>query len=316
MGDLEEQRAVIKFFAKTGAMPMECWNKLKEGFGNQTVTPKTVCQWFRKFNSGITSIKDKQRPGHPKSVRMPANIQKVQDRLQQDRCSSLQDLSDDVGIKTSSLYTILKKDLHLSKLAPKFVPKVLTNEQKRFRMKLCQDNIDSLKSDPSFLSRIVTGDKCWVSLLEVELKKDSKEWYPKGTHAERPLKAIRNRSLRKVMVTVFFDDSGAVLVEFLPPGETVNEDYYCEILRTLKERIRCNRPHLWGGGRNEDHKFLLHHDNVSPHTSVLTLALIGSSGIDMVPHPPTPLILRLAIFFFSLASSLNCVGTSTGTWQT
>ena len=77
-----------------------------------------------------------------------------------------------------------------------------------------------------------------MSLLEVELKKDSKEWHPKGTHAECPLKAIRNRSLRKVMVTVLFDESGPVLVEFLPPGETVNEDYYCEILRTLKERIR------------------------------------------------------------------------------
>ncbi len=152
-------------------------------------------------------------------------------------------------------------------------------------MQLCQDNIDTLKGDPTFLHRIITGDECWVSLLEVELKKDSKEWHPHGTHADRPMKAIQNRSQRKVMVTVFFDHQGCVLVEFLPPGETVNKDYYCEILRTLKERVRRKRPELWGG-RHGEHQWLLHHDNASPHTSVLTLALIGSSGIEMVPHPP------------------------------
>ncbi len=54
-----------------------------------------------------------------------------------------------------------------------------------------------------------------------------------------------------------------------------------------------------GGGRNEDHKFLLHHDNASLHTSVLTLALIGSSGIDMVPHPPySPNLAPCDFFLF------------------
>ncbi len=160
---------------------------------------------------------------------------------------SLQELSEDVGIKKTSLYSILKKDLRMSKLAPKFVPKVLMEEQKWFRMQLCQSNIDSLKGDPTFLCRIIMGDECWVSLLEVELKKDSKEWHPHGTHADRPMKALRNRSQRKVMVTVFFDQKGSVLVEFLPPGETVTEDYYCQVLRTLKEWVRRKRPELWGG---------------------------------------------------------------------
>ncbi len=85
MTEIEEQRAVIKFFAKTGDMPMQCWNKLKEGFGDWTVTPKTVRQWFRKFNNGVTSIKDQPRLGRPKSVRTADNIQKVQACLQEDR---------------------------------------------------------------------------------------------------------------------------------------------------------------------------------------------------------------------------------------
>ncbi len=38
MSELEEQCAVIKFFAKTGDMPMQCWTKLKEGFGDRSHT--------------------------------------------------------------------------------------------------------------------------------------------------------------------------------------------------------------------------------------------------------------------------------------
>ncbi len=285
MGDFEEQRAVIKFFAKTGDTPMQCWQKLQQGFGAAAVTPKMVRQWYRRFNSGQTSIKDMPRPGRPKSVQIPENIQKVQDSLQADRRSSLAELSDQVGIKKTSLYSILKKDLKLSKLALKFVPRLLTDEQKRFRARPCQINLDSLKADATYLSRIITGDESWVSVYKVELKKNSREWHPKGTHADRPIKALCNRSEKKVMVTVFFDCRGTVLVDYLTPGETVNTERYCEVLRTLKERVRRKRPDLWGG-RNGVHNWLLHHDNAPAHTSVLTLALIGSSGIDMVPHPP------------------------------
>ncbi len=69
---------------------------------------------------------------------------------------------------------------------------------------MCELNLQSLKDDESFLSRIVTGDETWVSKFEIELKKDSREWHLKGSHAECPMKALRNRSEKKVMVTVFF----------------------------------------------------------------------------------------------------------------
>ncbi len=88
------------------------------------------------------------------------------------------------------------------------------------------------------------------------------------------------------MLTLFHDSYGVLLVEFLPRGETVDTDYYCGILNLLKERIRKKRPGMWQRDESGDRVFWLHHDNATPHTSVPTLALIGESGINLVPHLP------------------------------
>ncbi len=81
------------------------------------------------------------------------------------------------------------------------------------------------------------------------------------------------------------------------PHETVDSDYYCDVLRHLKEDLRRKRPTLWAMGENGWRNFYLHHDNAPPHTSAITLALIGSSGMDMVPHPPYSLDLAPCDYF-------------------
>lgn len=88
------------------------------------------------------------------------------------------------------------------------------------------------------------------------------------------------------MLTLFHDAYGPLLIEFLPHGETVDTDYYCAILNTLKERIRKKCPGMWQCDQDGDRVFWLHQDNATPHTSNITLALIGESSINMVPHPP------------------------------
>lgn len=55
----------------------------------------------------------------------------------------------------------------------------------------------------------------------------------------------QSRSKIKVMLTVFFDYRGVVHYEFLPPGQTVNKEYYLSVMRRLREAIRLKRPDLW-----------------------------------------------------------------------
>ncbi len=214
--ELIQQRSVIKFMCKMGKTPMQCWTALHEVFQDKTVTLKTVHAWYHKFDRGVESVKDLPRPGRPCNVHTEWNIQKVQAAVLTDRRATMDTLAQTTSLSRSSVHNIVKKDLNFSKLAPKFVPCLLTQEQKDFCKRLCDMNLQSLKEDGTFLSCIITGgDGTWISIFEMELKKDSREWHLRGTHADCPLKAIRNRSYKKVMLTVFYDQEGVATTDFL-----------------------------------------------------------------------------------------------------
>ncbi len=52
-------------------------------------------------------------------------------------------------------------------------------------------------------------------------------------------------------------------------------------LGKLKEAIRRKRPQMW-----KDRKFLIHHDNASPHTADFTLRKMEQWGMKTLAHPP------------------------------
>ncbi len=183
-----EQRTILKFLTKSGCTPKEAWTRMVPVFDDKTMCLKTVRIWHKRFQQGEDDPKDRPHPVRPRTARSATNIQRVQAALHTDRRTTLDDLSENLALSRSSVHTILKKDLHLSKLAPKFVPRLLTQEQKDFRKKLCEDNLKTMQEDPDFLARIVTGDESWISVFEVELKVKSKEWLPKGQYTQRPPK--------------------------------------------------------------------------------------------------------------------------------
>lgn len=132
-----EQRTVVKFLSQSDHTPIQCWRRLQEVFGDRTLSKTAVRKWHKQFSSGRTMTKDEKRSGWPRSTRTPEAVQAVTAQLGQDRRQTVQQLAEEVGVNKSTLHTILKKDLNLSKVTPKFVPRLLTDEQKRFRMRLC-----------------------------------------------------------------------------------------------------------------------------------------------------------------------------------
>ena len=55
-------------------------------------------------------------------------------------------------------------------------------------------------------------------------------------------KSTYAKSKLKTMLICFFDQEGIVHREFVPPGMTVNADFYCEVLRRLHVNVRRKRP--------------------------------------------------------------------------
>ncbi len=283
----DEQRTVLKFLTNSGMSPAQSWQKLQGVFGGNSISKSTVQFWHKRFSQGQTTVAGKKRTGRPKTARSAEQIQAVSTHLGGDRRKTVRQMAEDLGMKKSSVHNIVKKDLGLSKLAPKFIPKILTEEQKRARREWCQLNLDLLKEDEGLLAKIVTGDETWVSVLEIERKESSWQWLPKGRGTRHPVKAMRQRAEKKAMLTVFFDVKGVILAKFTPPPrDTICADSYCETLKLFKERLRRKRPDLWALQDDGWRSFYLQHDNASSHTAGPTIALIGSSNIQMISHPP------------------------------
>lgn len=253
--------------------------------------------WHRRFRNGWTDTKDQKRPGRPKTVRIPETIQAVDQAVQGQRKVTVRSLAEDLNLTKSSVHNIIHKDLKLSKIALKFIPKDLTQAQKDTRRDICAANIQLVKDDPTFLHRIVTCDESWISVFELETKQSSCEWHPKGTRMNRPRKAMKQRSERKAMITAFFDRSGIVHTEFKDPGINVNAESYGATLRGMKESVRRKRPQLWARDQDGKRSFQLHQDNASPHTADPTLRLLEDSGIDILQHPPNSLDLAPCDYF-------------------
>jgi O-methyltransferase involved in polyketide biosynthesis len=86
------------------------------------------------------------------------------------------------------------------------------------------------KDGDEFLSHIiqVTGDKTWVSFVNVETKEQSKQWM--HAHSPNKLKKFKQTSARKLMAVIFWDRRG-MLVEFMKQRTTVTSEVYCKTLK-------------------------------------------------------------------------------------
>ena len=84
----------------------------------------------------------------------------------------------------------------------------------------------------AFLCRIITGDETWAHRYELETKRQSVEWH----HPQSPRKKEiqTTPSARKVMISVFWDTDGVILVDVMARGETINSDAYIKTLQILQ----------------------------------------------------------------------------------
>jgi len=65
----------------------------------------------------------------------------------------------------------------------------------------------------------------------------------------------------KSMFICVFDSQGIIHKEFVPPGQSVNKNFYREVLERLRKRVARVQP---GIART----WMLHNDNASCHTAV------------------------------------------------
>ena len=103
---------------------------------------RTVFRWVKAFKAGKFSVEDDTRPGRPKTSVTKANIAAV---VEQDAQLSVRDIASCTGISEGSVQTILKKHLDLRKVCARWVPHLLTEEQKTQQPKCAQELLKTYK---------------------------------------------------------------------------------------------------------------------------------------------------------------------------
>jgi hypothetical protein len=129
-----------------------------------------------------------------------ANIEKVREAVHEDRRQSIQDIASAVGNSYASCQNILTEELNIRRVAEKFVPGLLTQDQKNRRLEVCHNLKKQVENDPYFLSKVITGDGTLIYGYDPETKQQSSQW--KSPHSPRPKKARQVKRHVKSMLLV------------------------------------------------------------------------------------------------------------------
>jgi histone-lysine N-methyltransferase SETMAR len=146
------------------------------------------------------------------------------------------------------------------------------------RMRICMEVLCRYQTDgEGFLEQTVTEDETWCHHFDQSTKRMSQEWRHPGS--PRPKKARASATAGKVMLTVFVDIHGPLLMEWMPVGATINTQRYCDNLQNLRRAIK-ERPGKLSRG------VLMLHDNAHPHAAHATRDTLRRFGWGVLDHPP------------------------------
>jgi len=135
--------------------------------------------------------------------------------------------------------------------------------------------LQEAESDENFIGQIIMDDKTWVYGYDPETKLQSSQW--KSADSPRPKKARQVRSKVKLMLIDFFDMENIVRYEYVPQGQTVNQQFYLQVLKRLKLAVSRKRPQKRAVG-----VWTLHHENAPAHTAHSIQVFLVSHDIPFV----------------------------------
>ena len=204
-----EIRSYIKCHIRLNISSKQIFNELCGTYGPQTISMCTVFRWVKAFIAGKFSVEDDTHPGRPKTSVTKADIAAVKIVVEQDARLSVNDIASCTGISEGNVQTILKKHLDLRKVCTRWVPHLLTEEQKTQRLKCAQELLKYKGCNSRAISNLLTGDETWVHMFEQQRRADNKQW--KRKDQKRPCIAKRTISSEKMLYSIFFNSSGPVI---------------------------------------------------------------------------------------------------------
>ena len=132
----------------------------------------------------------------------------------------------------------------------------------------------SQKKWTGLVDRIITSGETCILHETPETRTSGSEWRPRGSRQPERPKSPNNG--KKVMASVFWDSEAIIIIDFLPPGGTVNGQYYLSLLSKLRQKIKDKRRQ----------KEIILHDNATCHKCSAVTEFLDKNGWIPLKHPP------------------------------
>jgi hypothetical protein len=152
MKDLEEQHVCVKFcfklantFIEASVVDASLWRGLFK--------PDTMLRMVPTFQIRQNINRRRSKPGRPSTSTDDDHIEKVRAVIRENSRLTVREVSEEVGISKSSWHTILTGKLEIHRVDAKFVPRLLTDQQKANRVTVSQELFDGSNADENFLKK-------------------------------------------------------------------------------------------------------------------------------------------------------------------
>ena len=277
--DTLEERYAIKFCFKLGKNATEMDGMLQTAFWPSCMNQASVFEWHKRFKEGKESVRDDERCGRSKEVRAPKLIGQIKNFMDKDRRVSIETISTQFDVCVGTVHTVIHEELRMRKICAKFVLRELREDQKERHCHDSREMFELINSDLAVLDALVTCNESWIYCYDPETKRQSSQWKHAGS--SRPKKARQSKSSHKPLMIPFFDSTGMIYMHWVSTGQTVNKEYYVEVLREFRKRFLGKRPTLFKSGQ-----WHFHQDNAPVHNFIVVIDYLTKMGIKTVAHPP------------------------------
>ncbi len=137
-------------------------------------------------------------------------------------------------ISLGIVHTLIHDHLNISQVCVRWIPCLLTPEQKKQCITLCEYWSECVcKEGDGWWKIIITADESWIYAYDPATKQQSTEWVKKGEGP--PKKGRATKFTQKATVITFFDYRGVVYTFQcqLAPKKGVDSEYYISVLKQL-----------------------------------------------------------------------------------
>jgi len=148
---------------------------LNQAYGEDCMSRTQCYERLNCFKEGRMSAGEDPRPARPSTSTNNDHVERVRALIRGDRRLTLREVADEVGINIGSCRQIFTEKLQMCRVSEKFVPRLLTDDQKKNRVEISQKLLANVNGNENFLKNVITGDETLVYGYDVETKMQSSQ---------------------------------------------------------------------------------------------------------------------------------------------